>query len=117
MPKLIIDADDFGLSKAINHGIIESYKTGITTSTLLMPNLETAEHAIALAKDHPDLFIGQHTNFLLGKPCADPAEIPSLVDENGNSIVPNTTGLTQKSNSNTKMCERKRLLKWNSSKS
>ncbi|EPS7655948.1 hypothetical protein ACVHOH_002427, partial [Listeria monocytogenes] len=22
MPKLIIDADDFGLSKAINHGII-----------------------------------------------------------------------------------------------
>ncbi|EAE5404793.1 ChbG/HpnK family deacetylase, partial [Listeria monocytogenes] len=27
MPKLIIDADDFGLSKAINHGIIESYKT------------------------------------------------------------------------------------------
>ncbi|MCD1830120.1 chitin disaccharide deacetylase, partial [Listeria monocytogenes] len=25
MPKLIIDADDFGLSKAINHGIIESY--------------------------------------------------------------------------------------------
>ncbi|EMV4673802.1 ChbG/HpnK family deacetylase, partial [Listeria monocytogenes] len=45
MPKLIIDADDFGLSKAINHGIIESYKTGITTSTLLMPNLETAEHA------------------------------------------------------------------------
>ncbi|MBC1908710.1 carbohydrate deacetylase [Listeria innocua] len=83
MPKLIIDADDFGLSKAINHGIIESYKTGITTSTLLMPNLETAEHAIALAKDHPDLFIGQHTNFLLGKPCANPAEIPSLVDENG----------------------------------
>lgn len=83
MPKLIIDADDFGLSKAINHGIIESYKTGITTSTLLMPNLETAEHGVHLAKDHPDLFIGQHTNFLLGKPCANPAEIPSLVDTNG----------------------------------
>lgn len=76
MPKLIIDADDFGLSKAINHGIIESYKTGITTSTLLMPNLETAEHGVHLAKDHPDLFIGQHTNFLLGKPCANPAENP-----------------------------------------
>ena len=48
--KVIVDADDFGMSEAINHGIIKSYVDGLTTSTLLMPNLPTAEHAVALAK-------------------------------------------------------------------
>ncbi len=81
--KVILDADDFGMSEAINHGIIKSFTDGITTSTLLMPNLEAAPHAIALAKKHPDLFVGQHTNFLLGKPCSNPEKIPSLVDGNG----------------------------------
>ncbi len=33
--KVIIDADDFGMSEAINHGIIKSYVDGLTTSTLL----------------------------------------------------------------------------------
>ncbi len=50
MVKVIVDADDFGMSEAINHGIIKSYVDGLTTSTLLMPNLPTAEHAVALAK-------------------------------------------------------------------
>lgn len=83
MVKVILDADDFGMSEAINHGIIKSYTDGITTSTLLMPNLEAARHAACLAKNYPDLFVGQHTNFLLGKPCANPKDIPSLVDEKG----------------------------------
>lgn len=95
MPKLIIDADDFGLSKAINHGIIESYKTGITTSTLLMPNLETAEHAITLAKDHPDLFIGQHTNSYSENRARIRRKSRHLSTKTGNFIVLNTTGLTQ----------------------
>ena len=38
--KVIIDADDFGMSEAINHGIIKSYVDGLTTSTLLMPNYQ-----------------------------------------------------------------------------
>ena len=62
MVKVIIDADDFGMSEAINHGIIKSYVDGLTTSTLLMPNLPIAEHAVALAKII-SLFVGQHTNF------------------------------------------------------
>lgn len=57
MVKVIVDADDFGMSEAINHGIIKSYVDGLTTSTLLMPNLPTAEHAVALAKNYPGLFI------------------------------------------------------------
>ena len=81
--KVIIDADDFGMSEAINHGIIKSYVDGLTTSTLLMPNLPIAEHAVALAKII-ELICRSAYEFLLGKPCADPCVIPSLVDEQGN---------------------------------
>ncbi|TLG76567.1 ChbG/HpnK family deacetylase [Culicoidibacter larvae] len=84
MQKIIINADDFGLSEAINYGIIKALSEGIASSTLLMPNLPTAAHAVKLAAQLPDLFIGQHTNFLLGKPCADAALLPSMVDSDGN---------------------------------
>lgn len=75
MKKLIINADDFGMSEAINYGVV--------SSTTLMPNMESAEHAAKLSKDYPDLFIGQHTNLVLSKPCSNPKDIPTLVDENG----------------------------------
>lgn len=84
MKKVIINADDFGMSEAFNHGVIKGYKDGLVSSTTIMINMAAAEHAINLAKDYPKLFIGQHTNFVLGKPCADPKEIPSMVDEKGN---------------------------------
>jgi len=83
MRKMIINADDFGMSEAVNFGVIKGYSDGIVSSTTLMVNMPAAEHAITLAKTVPDLFIGQHTNFVLGKPCSKPKEIPSLVDADG----------------------------------
>lgn len=84
MHRVIINADDFGMSEAYNLGVIKSYRDGVVSSTSLMVNMDAAEHAVALTRDYPDLFIGQHTNFTIGKPCADPSKIPSMVDENGN---------------------------------
>lgn len=52
------------------------------TCTGLMPNMETAKHAIELIQDL-DICLGQHTNICLGKPLSNPNSIPSLVDENG----------------------------------
>ncbi|GKU24266.1 PTS cellbiose transporter subunit IIC [Clostridium folliculivorans] len=83
MIDVIINADDFGMSEAFNYGVIKGYKDGVVSSTTLMVNMEAAEHAVSLAKSFPDLFIGQHTNLVLGKPCSNPQEIPSLVDEKG----------------------------------
>ncbi|MBC1491276.1 ChbG/HpnK family deacetylase [Listeria booriae] len=83
--KVIVNADDFGMSKGINYGVMEAYLNGIISSTLLMPNLDAAEHAVNISRVAcPELSIGQHTNFLLGKPCSDPAKIPSMVDVDGN---------------------------------
>lgn len=86
MIKVIINADDFGMSEAFNHGVIKGYKDGVVSSTTLMVNMEAAEHAVALAKNFSDLFIGLHTNLVLGKPCSSPKDIPSLVNEEGNFL-------------------------------
>lgn len=45
--KLIINADDFGLSKGINKGIIEAYQAGLISSTTIMINMPYAEEAIS----------------------------------------------------------------------
>ena len=66
--KLIVNADDFGLSKAINFGIVESHLEGIVTSTSMMITMPAVKHAKSLAKNIPDLGIGPHLNISLGKP-------------------------------------------------
>lgn len=44
--KLIINADDFGLSKSINDGIISGIKKGCITSTSIMVNMDFAKDAV-----------------------------------------------------------------------
>ncbi len=83
MIKLVIRADDIGYSEGVNHGIAKTVKDGLVRSAGLMPNMPYAEHGLKLLEGL-DVVIGQHTNVCLGKPCADPALIPSLLDENGN---------------------------------
>ena len=81
--KLIIRADDIGYSEAVNYGIEKSVKDGLIRSAGLMPNMPYAAHGLKLLEG-TGIAIGQHTNMCLERPCADPALIPSLVDEKGN---------------------------------
>ena len=83
MRNLIINADDFGMSEAVNLGVIKGVQDGVVSSATIMVNMPKAEHAFRLAKEIPDLFIGLHANFVLGEPCAQPSQIPSIVDQNG----------------------------------
>ncbi|GGA49166.1 carbohydrate deacetylase [Kroppenstedtia guangzhouensis] len=81
MTQLIINADDFGYSKGVNLGILESFKNGVVTSTTLMTNMPCAEHAAKLAREHPELGVGIHLVLTCGSPlCKD---VPSLVDDQG----------------------------------
>ena len=43
---LIVNADDFGLSKGQNYGIIEACRNGIVTSTTALENGEASEQAV-----------------------------------------------------------------------
>lgn len=79
--RLIVNADDFGISRGVNLGIIEAHKRGVVTSATLMCNMPEALHGVTLAKDCPNLGIGIHFVLTAGKPlCHD---VGSLVDEKG----------------------------------
>lgn len=84
--KLLIRADDFGYCEAVNLGIMDSIKNGIVTTVELMVDMPGTEQAVELIRDYPMISIGLHCHFQ-GKACADPALIPSLVDENGNIVM------------------------------
>lgn len=66
--KLIINADDFGYSRAVNYGIIDTHTEGILTSATLMANMPGFDHACQLAKQHPTLGVGVHLVLTCGKP-------------------------------------------------
>ena len=81
--RILVRADDIGYCRGINYGIADSIWNGIIRSAGVMPNMPEAQHGVDLLKGSGVCF-RQHTNLCLGKPCADPARIPSLLDENGN---------------------------------
>ncbi|MGI6781413.1 MAG: chitin disaccharide deacetylase [Acholeplasmataceae bacterium] len=64
---LIVNADDFGMSKGVNYGIIEAHKNGIVTSTTMMITMPEVNHAIELARKTPTLKMGLHLNMTLGQ--------------------------------------------------
>jgi predicted glycoside hydrolase/deacetylase ChbG (UPF0249 family) len=57
---LIVNADDFGLSAAVNAGILEAHERGIVTSTSMMVRKPAAGEAATLAAQHASLAIGLH---------------------------------------------------------
>lgn len=65
---LIVNADDFGLSKGQNYGIIEACRNGIVTSTTALVNGQAIDHAVQLSRDEPSLAIGMHFVLTMGKP-------------------------------------------------
>jgi len=81
---LIINADDYGLTKGVSRGIRDAYKEGIVTSTTALMNIPGATHEIELAlEETPGLQIGVHLNITTGKPIFPLEEIPSLVHPDG----------------------------------
>lgn len=82
--RLIINADDFGLSKSVNQGIIDGYKKGVITSATIMANMPGFLDAVLKTKRNPGLGVGVHLNIYRGRPLSFPGAIPSLVNNKGN---------------------------------
>lgn len=57
---LVVNADDFGRSAAINRGILRAHSEGIVTSASLMVRYPDAGPAAAAARSHPRLGLGLH---------------------------------------------------------
>lgn len=82
MRRLIVNADDFGLTRGVNRAIIECHQRGIVTSTTLMANSAAFEDAVALARQNPGLGVGCHVVLLDGRPLG-PERVPTLLAKNG----------------------------------
>lgn len=79
--KLIINADDFGMTEGVSKGIIDSFEDGVLTSTTLLVNGEFSEFAIAEAKKHPGLGLGIHLALTIGRPVTN--KVSTLTNEAG----------------------------------
>ena len=67
MKKVIVNADDFGLTQSVNRGIVRAYMDGVVTSTTLMVNMPDTLHAIMLAQKYNLNDIGIHLNLTKGE--------------------------------------------------
>ena len=60
---LIVNADDLGLSAAVNEGIFEAHERGIVTSASLMVRRPAADATADALAAHLDLAVGLHLEF------------------------------------------------------
>ncbi|HEY2839106.1 MAG TPA: ChbG/HpnK family deacetylase [Pirellulales bacterium] len=103
--RVVLHADDFGQSAAVNDGILRGFDRGLLTSTSLLSNAPAAQQAIAawrrLARrqhagmiasaisrarlhDEPAPFdLGVHLNLTQGRPLTGDRYPPQLLDDSG----------------------------------
>lgn len=77
---LVVNADDFGITEGTNRAIIDAHKKGIITSTSLLANGQSFDHAVGLALDNPTLGVGVHLTLSEGRPVDDLARMGVFVE-------------------------------------
>lgn len=80
MKKVIINADDFGLSDHTVEWTIKGFECGALTSATIMAGMPATDKAIAYAKAHPQFSFGVHFYLVDEAPMCEPEEIPSMID-------------------------------------
>lgn len=80
MPRLIVNADDFGIAPGVNRAILELHAAEILTSATLMAHAAATEEAVNMALAMPTLGVGCHIVLVDGTPVSDPRNITSLVE-------------------------------------
>jgi hopanoid biosynthesis associated protein HpnK len=82
--RLIINADDFGLTAGVNRGIVEGHEHGVVTSATLMANGPEFDDAVRLALAVPGLSVGCHVVLVDGLPVLEASQVPSLMGKSRN---------------------------------
>jgi len=81
--RVIINADDFGLSDGVNKAVAQAYTDGVLTSATIMANMPAADEAVKIARQLPTLGVGVHLNLFEGKPISKDACVDCLLDDDG----------------------------------
>ena len=90
MKRLIVNADDWGLTPGVNRGIVRAFQHGIVTSTSLLVTGRAFEDAVTLARQLPELDVGLHLALVEEQAVLPPEALPTLVDKTGR--LPRTKG-------------------------
>jgi len=93
--RLILNADDFGLTRGVNRAIGELNAAGVLTSATLMANGPAFDDAVSVAQAHPTLGVGCHIVLTDGIPVAPPEYIPSLLGPDRKSLRPSLADFVQ----------------------
>jgi len=80
--RLIVNADDFGLTPGVSEGILAAHRHGIVTSTTVLVTSSIDADLVARARGS-GLGLGLHVNLTVGRPLTSGA---SLVDESGRFV-------------------------------
>ena len=86
MRRLIVNADDFGMTRGINRAIAEASSKGVVTSTTLMATAHAYDDALnTISRLNPKVSIGCHVILLDGNPALPAANVPSLLQPKANT--------------------------------
>lgn len=83
MKGLIINADDFGLTRGVNTAVVRAHRDGVLTSATLMAGGLAWQEAVELSRANPGLGVGVHLTLTALRPVLPPSLVPSLVDKAG----------------------------------
>lgn len=83
MKRLVVTADDFGLSRAVNDAVEQAHRDGILTAASLMVSAPAAADAIERARRLPSLRVGLHLVLVEAWPTLPAADLPDLTDGQG----------------------------------
>ena len=77
--KLIVNADDFGLTAGVNRAIIETHTGGVVSAATLMANGAAFDDAVTAARSAPNLSVGCHVVLVDGTPVSPPDAVDTLL--------------------------------------
>ncbi len=96
MSRLIVNADDFGLTAGVNRAISELHGAGVLTSATLMARATATAGAVRIARATPTLSVGCHVVLVDGDPILPPREIPTLADRRTGRFLPTLGAFLQR---------------------
>jgi chitin disaccharide deacetylase len=84
--RLILNADDFGLSEDTLASTVACFEEDLLTSASIMVGVPATEHALDFARTRPGVAFGVHVNLVgdgVERPISPPEQVPALVDGEG----------------------------------
>ena len=88
MKRLIINADDLGLTSGINRAVLELERAGALTSATLMASAPATHEAAEAALQQSSLGVGCHVVLVDGQPVSPAEKIPTLIDPRSSRDAP-----------------------------